>query len=146
MLLNYRNIKFGRGCSCYKERIKRLSEAECIVTWRCVSDAAHWWPDRLVRKGTLYPDLAKGYWQVSEACVKTAFSSPLGLFQFTVIPFGLQGAPATFQRLMDSVIAGLDSCAAYLDDLIVYSGAWNDHLVHLEQVFSRLKQAGFSIS
>ena len=93
-------------------------------------------------------DLAKGYWQVPlapEACVKTAFSSPLGLFQFTVMPFGLQGAPATFQRLMDSVIAGLDCCAAYLDDLIVYSGTWKEHLVHLEQVFSRLKQAGLTV-
>ncbi len=51
-------------------------------------------------------------------------------------------APATFQRLMD---AGLDCCAAYLDDLIVYSGTWKEHLVHLEQVFSRLKQAGLTV-
>ncbi len=61
------------------------------------------------------------------------------------MPFGLQGAPATFQRLMDSVIIGLDCCAAYLDDLIVYSETWNDHIGHLEQVFSRLKQAGLTV-
>ena len=54
---------------------------------------------------------------------KTAFSSPLGLFQFTVMPFGLCGAPATFQRLMDEVLRGAgDYSAAYLDDIIVRSG------------------------
>ena len=93
-------------------------------------------------------DLAKGYWQVplaSESRAKTTFSSPLGLFQFTVMPFGLQGAPATFQRLMDSVVSGLDFCAAYLDDLIVHSETWKEHLTHLEHVFVRLEQAGLTV-
>ena len=56
-------------------------------------------------------DLSRGYWQgpVSKECQpKTAFVTPFGLYQFTMIPFGLQGAPATFQRLMDRVIQGLD--------------------------------------
>ena len=93
-------------------------------------------------------DLAKGYWQVplaSEYRAKTAFSSPLGLFQFTVMPFGLQGAPATFQRLMGSVVSGLDFCAAYKDDLIVQSKTWKEHLAHLEHVFVRLEQAGLTV-
>ncbi len=66
-------------------------------------------------------DLAKGYWQVPLSPgtgEKTAFSSTMGLFEFTVMPFSLQGAPATFQRLMDSVVAGLSFCAAYLDDVV----------------------------
>lgn len=51
-------------------------------------------------------DLTKGYWQVLVAeadCVKTGFSTPFGLFQFVVMPFGLQGVPATFQHLMNTI-------------------------------------------
>ena len=65
-------------------------------------------------------DLNQGYWQVpmaEEVKAKTAFVTPFGLFQFNVMLFGLQGAPATFRRLMDRVIQGLqDYAAAFLDD------------------------------
>ena len=67
-------------------------------------------------------DLAKGYWQVAvnaQDQEKTAFSSPLGLFQFKRMPFGLSGALGTFQRLMDRVINGLSFTKAYLDDLVI---------------------------
>ena len=51
---------------------------------------------------------------------KTAFATPFGLFQFRVMPLGLNGAPASFQRMMDCVVDGLQDCAAaYLDDLII---------------------------
>ena len=70
-------------------------------------------------------DLTRGYWQVpvaKERATRTAFVTPFGLYHFNVMPFGLQGAPATFQRLMDGVIRGLEGrCAAYLDDLIIFS-------------------------
>ena len=52
----------------------------------------------------------------------TAFTTLFGLFQFRVIPFSLQGVPATFQRLMEKVLQGLeDYAAAYIDDLVIHS-------------------------
>ena len=60
-------------------------------------------------------------------------------------PFGLSGAPATFQRLMDRVLRGLDSfSAAYLDDVIIFSMSWESHLEHLRAVFQRLREAGLT--
>ena len=69
-------------------------------------------------------DLISGYWQVEleeKDREKTAFCTPDGLFEFKVMPFGLCNAPATFQRLMDMVLAGLQwaNCLVYLDDIIV---------------------------
>lgn len=70
-------------------------------------------------------DLAKGYWQVPldpEGKEKTAFITPRGLYQFTTMPFGLSGAPATFQRMMDNVLRGTEQFAGvYLDDIVIYS-------------------------
>ena len=69
-------------------------------------------------------DLTRGYWQVpvaADVCHKTAFVTLFGLYQFTVMPFGLQGAPATFQRLMDRVLRGVgDFAVAYLDDIVIF--------------------------
>ena len=78
---------------------------------------------------------------------KTAFICPnLGLFQFTRMPFGLCGAPATFQHLMDKVIQGCESfCNAYLDDLVIYSKTWEDHLRHLRSILTQLKDAGLTV-
>ena len=67
-------------------------------------------------------DLTRGYWQVPMgrgSCHKTAFVTPSGQFQFTVMPFGLSGAPSTFQQMITKDTR--DFAAAYLDDLIVYS-------------------------
>lgn len=95
-------------------------------------------------------DLCKGYWQVplTEAAKPlTAFRTPQGLWQFTKMPFGLQGAPATFQRLMDKVLAGTTSfAAAYLDDIVIYSHSWSEHLVHLQEILQRIKKAGLTIN
>ena len=70
-------------------------------------------------------DLACGYWQVpvaDEDRHKTAFTSPFGLYQFCVMPFELNGAPATFQRLMNELVRDIKNLAqAYLDDLVVYT-------------------------
>ena len=94
-------------------------------------------------------DLAKGYWQVPMEPgdrEKTAFTSPLGLLQFTVMPFGLSGAPATFQRLMDNVLRGTEEYAGvYLDDVIVHSDSWKEHLTQVAEILERLRRAGLTI-
>ena len=69
-------------------------------------------------------NLTRGYWQVPLAKSSrhfTSFTTPFGLYQFRVMPFGLKGAPATFQRLMDAVHHGQEqSSAAYFDDVIIH--------------------------
>ena len=94
-------------------------------------------------------DLSRGYWQVpvrEEDRTKTAFTTPHGLFQFRVMPFGLQGAPATFQRRMDSLLRGLEAhTAAYLDDIVIYSSTWEGHLQHIRNTLARLREASLTI-
>ena len=71
-------------------------------------------------------DLASGYWQVTmgdEASQKSAFATHCGLHKFTRMPFGLCNAPATFQRLMEVVLADLwwSVCFVFFDDILVCS-------------------------
>jgi hypothetical protein len=96
-------------------------------------------------------DLASGYWQVEmdpRDKEKTAFITQFGTYQFTVMPFGLCNAPATFQRLMDDVLQDLlwDFVVVYLDDLNIFSRTFEEHLTHLRTVFDRLKQAGLKLN
>ena len=94
-------------------------------------------------------DLLKGYWQVpltERAKDISAFVTPDGLYQCKVMPFGMKNSGATFQRLVNKVISGLDNCAAYIDDMIVFSETWSDHLRHLEQLFARLMEANLVIN
>eukprot|EP00731_Ephydatia_muelleri_P025168 Em0017g251a len=95
-------------------------------------------------------DLTTGYWQVEvapEDQPKTAFTTPEGLYQFKVMPFGLCNAPATFQRLMDRVLGGLkwSSCLVYFDDIIVVGRTFKDHLHHLSKVLAQLRGAGLKL-
>ncbi|KAK7910159.1 hypothetical protein WMY93_014843 [Mugilogobius chulae] len=95
-------------------------------------------------------DLCKGYWQVpleKSSRPYTAFRTPAGLFQFTVMPFGLHGAPATFQRLMDKVLQGCeDFSAAYLDDVVIFSRTWEEHVQHLRSVLEKIQVAGLTLN
>ena len=95
-------------------------------------------------------DLCAGYWQVElnpEDKYKTAFATRRGLFQFKVMPFGLCCAPSTFERLMETVLAGLqwDICLVYLDDIIVTGKTFEDMIGNLGKVFGRLEQAGLKL-
>ena len=70
---------------------------------------------------------------------KTAFVTPFGQFQFSVMPFGLKGAPATFQRMMDKLVGDMEGFAAsYMDDIVIYSASWDEHLTHIQQVLECL--------
>ena len=95
-------------------------------------------------------DLSSGYWQVKlhpEDKEKTAFTTGTGLYQFTVMPFGLVNAPMTFQRLMEVVLHGLhwSRCLVYLDDCIVMGKNFDDHLKNLQEVFQRFRDAGLKL-
>lgn len=95
-------------------------------------------------------DLRSGYWQVAlspAARPKTAFSTGRGLWQFTVMPFGLCNAPATFERLMEKVLVGLPptECLVYLDDLLVHGKTFQAALASLREVLRRVTEAGLKL-
>jgi hypothetical protein len=90
-------------------------------------------------------DMASGFWQIplsKDAIPKTAFTSRFGLYEYLVMPFGLTNAPSSFQRLMDLVLAGLNwvECMVYIDDIIIYSETWEEHLERVEHVLQRLRE------
>ncbi len=103
---------------------------------------------RLDKPNLSYP--CKGYWQVPLSPASrpyTAFRTPLGLYQFTVFPFGLHGAPDTFQRLMDRVLQGCEEwSAAYLDDVVIHSNSWAEHLQQVQQTIEKIQAAGLKLN
>ena len=95
-------------------------------------------------------DCQQGYWQVSvaeEDRHKTAFRCFLGLYQWRRVPFGLKTAPATYQRLMTHILSGYIGkfCHCFIDDVIIFSATFEEHLEHLRLVFARLKWAGIKL-
>ena len=95
-------------------------------------------------------DLQSGYWQIAvedRDIEKTAFTTFAGLYEFTKMGFGLCNAPATFQRLMEIALAGLQwsTCLVYLDDILVFSKSFEEHLQCLAKVFNRLMEAGLKL-
>lgn len=95
-------------------------------------------------------DLASGFHQIEmdqDDIEKTAFSTDQGHYEYTRMPFGLKNAPATFQRVMDNILRGLqnEKCAVYLDDIIIYSTSLQEHIEKLKSVFDRLRESNFKI-
>ncbi|XP_043968384.1 uncharacterized protein LOC122828679 isoform X1 [Gambusia affinis] len=94
-------------------------------------------------------DMLKGYWQVpltQQASDISAFVTPDCFLQYTVMPFGLCNAPATFQRLVNRVLGDVSNCRVYLDDIVVYSSDWSTHLSVLLEVFKRLSAASLTLN
>ncbi|CAM5126794.1 unnamed protein product [Eretmochelys imbricata] len=94
-------------------------------------------------------DLTKRYWQVpldADARLKLAFITPLGLYEFLTLPFGLKEAPATFQCLVDQLLRGMESFAvAYINGICIFSQTWEDHVSQVRQVLDRLQEAGLTV-
>ena len=90
-------------------------------------------------------DLASGFHQIPlkrEDREKTAFSCPYGHFEFVRTPFGLKGAPPTFQRLMNTVLSGLQGikCFIYLDDIVIHGNSLQNHNEKLREILDRLRE------
>lgn len=79
---------------------------------------------------------------------KTAFRTHLGLYQFKRLPFGLTNGPSFFQRVMQTVLAPFLWLFAlvYIDDIVVFSKSWPEHLVHLDKVLSAIRESGITLS
>ena len=94
-------------------------------------------------------DLCSGYYHISlteEAQKKTAFVTADGKYQWNVVPFCLATAGSTFQYPMSTVLTGLNNFAfMYLDDVLVFSESYDDHLHHLNVVFEKFQKGGLKI-
>jgi len=78
---------------------------------------------------------------------KSAFITRSGLWNWKVLPFGLTNAPACFERLMEKVLRGLHwkSLLIYLDDVIIFSDTFSNHMSRLEEVFQRFREANLKL-
>lgn len=90
-------------------------------------------------------DLANGFHQVllnEESKHLTAFSTPTGHYEYNRLPMGLKGSPATFQRLLNCVLSGLQGlkCLVYLDDIVIFGSSLKQHNERLIDVFDRLRE------
>ena len=96
-------------------------------------------------------DLQSGYWQVEmeeESKPYTAFSvGPLGFFECNRMSFGLCNAGATFQRLMENCMGEmhLNECLVFIDDILIFSQTFSEHLTRLDSTFKRLKEHGLKL-
>jgi hypothetical protein len=92
-------------------------------------------------------DLSKGYWQIpmtKSARQFTAFGTPDGLFEFTVMPFGLVTAPAIFTQMMRKLLWGLKGVDSYIDDILIHTETWDEHVSVVQSVLQRLQNAGLT--
>ena len=95
-------------------------------------------------------DMNSGFWQMEveeDSIEKTAFVTQEGCWEFTVLPFGLKNAPAAWQRMVNTVLQGYlyQFAFMYIDDLVVASATWEEHLGHLRQVLERFRLAGLTL-
>ena len=94
-------------------------------------------------------DLLKCYWAVS-LTEKTkrisGFVTLEGAYRYRVMPFGIRNSQATFVRPMNKCLVGISCVDAYIDDIVIYSDMWEEHIKTVEMVFQRLKLAKLVIN
>ena len=95
-------------------------------------------------------DANTGYWQVEideQSRSMTTFSSHWGVYRFKRMPFGLRNAPATFQRALDVILSSVrwQSALVYLDDVIIFSRNFEDHVRDVQTTLSLLQKHGLSL-
>ena len=94
-------------------------------------------------------DMLKGYWQVpltQRAHEISAFVTPSGLYQYKVMPFGMKNAPATFQRMVNKLVRDIDGCEGYIDDVVIFSNNWSDHIRQIKRFFQIMREAKLTIN
>ena len=94
-------------------------------------------------------DMLKGYWQVpltQRAREISAFVTPSGLYQYKVMPFGMKNAPATFQRMVNKLVRDIDGCEGYIDDVVIFSDNWSDHIRQIKRFFQIMLEAKLTIN
>ena len=94
-------------------------------------------------------DMLKGYWQVpltQRAREISAFVTPSGLYQYKVMPFGMKNAPATFQRMVNKLVRDIDGCEGYIDDVVIFSDNWSDHIRQIKSFFQIMQEAKLTIN
>ncbi|KAK4317102.1 hypothetical protein Pmani_011784 [Petrolisthes manimaculis] len=133
-----------RMCTDYRQ-VNQLTSQECYPLPRIDDLIDQLGEDKYITK----VDLLRGYYQVcltKRAKQISAFVTPDGLYAYTVMPFGMVNAPATFQRLIHRVTEGLIGVQSYLDDLIVYSQTWEDHQLQLRALLYNLAEAQLTVN
>ena len=96
-------------------------------------------------------DISKAFWQVpltERAKEKSAFITYDGIYAWNCMPFGLMGAPATFQSLLSNCMRNINwrYVLCYIDDIVIFSQTFELHLQHISEVFQRLREAGLRLS
>ncbi|GBO22745.1 Transposon Ty3-I Gag-Pol polyprotein [Araneus ventricosus] len=95
-------------------------------------------------------DLLKGYWAIPmdlECKELTSFKTHRQQYQFKVMSFGLKNVSATFQRVINRALSQYRNFSrAYIDDIVVYSENWEEHMIHLETILCELRELNFAVN
>ena len=139
---------------------KRDGSNRFCIDYRRLNKATVFDPEPMAKANDIYAklkgkrfftklDLSKGYWQImvkDKDKHKTAFIAPgKGRYQFRRMPFGMVNSAATFNRLMRELFGDMVDIDSYIDDLLIYTDTWEEHLQVLREVFRRIKAAGLTL-